>query len=277
MNDQMQVLQHAQSTAIDLAIRFGPKVVVALLILFAGFIVGRWVGKGVKRILVKLQLDETVSLLLVRLVRLMVLGLFAIMALQNLGVELLPLIAGLGVAGAGVALAMQGVLGNLAAGLTIVFTRPFRVGEYISIVQEEGLVHEIRLFNTILTHPDHSQIVIPNRKIVGEILHNYGTLRQLDIRVGVAYDTDMTQALATVQTVLKTQARLLAEPEPVISVLTLSNASVDIAVKPWVAAADFQTATSELNQAILAAFRAQHIVIPVVQREVQLISSQPLA
>lgn len=275
MNDQMQVLEHAQTTAIDLAIRFGPKVVVALLILFAGMVVGRWVGKGVKRILVKLQLDETVSLLLVRLVRLMVLGLFAIMALQNLGVELLPLIAGLGVAGAGVALAMQGVLGNLAAGLTIVFTRPFRVGEYVSIAQEEGLVHEIRLFNTILTHPDHSQIVIPNRKIVGEILHNYGTIRQLDIRVGVAYDTDMAQALAAVQTVLKTQAKLLADPEPVISVLTLSNASVDIAVKPWVAAADYQAASSELNQAILAAFRAQRIVIPVVQREVQLIGSQP--
>ena len=273
MNDQMQVLEHAQTTAIDLAIRFGPKLVVALLILVAGVLIGRWIGKGVQRILVKLQLDETVSLLLVRLVRLLVLGLFAIMALQNLGVELLPLIAGLGVAGAGVALAMQGVLGNLAAGLTIVFTRPYRVGEYISIAQEEGLVNEIRLFNTILTHPDRSQIVIPNRKIVGEILHNYGTLRQLDVRVGVAYDTDMTRALGVIQNVLQTQTRLLADPAPIINVLTLSNASVDIAVKPWVAAVDFQTASSELNQAILAAFRVSHIVIPVVQREVQLIGT----
>ena len=75
---------------------------------------------------------------------------FAIMALQNLGVELLPLVAGLGVAGAGIALAMQGVLGNLAAGLTIILTRPFRVGEFISIVKEEGEVTEISLFSTTL-------------------------------------------------------------------------------------------------------------------------------
>src|SRR4029077_20628158 len=120
--------------------------------------------------------------------RLLVLLLFVIMALQNLGVELLPLIAGLGIAGAGVALAMQGVLSNVAAGLTIIFTKPFRVGEYISIVTEEGRVGTITTFRTTLSHTDRSRIVIPNRKIAGEILHNYGTIRQLDVTVGVAYD-----------------------------------------------------------------------------------------
>jgi small conductance mechanosensitive channel len=101
------------------------------------------------------------------------------MALQNLGIELLPLIAGLGVAGAGIALAMQGVLSNVAAGLTIIFTRPFRVGEYIAIVSVEGEVLDISLFSTVLDAPDLSQVVIPNRKIVGEILHNYGKIRQV--------------------------------------------------------------------------------------------------
>ena len=94
------------------------------------------------------------------------------MALQNLGVELLTSIAGLSVAGVGVALAMQGVLVNMMAGLTIIFTRPFRVGEYISIVGEEGRVKGISLFSIVLSHPDLSQIVIPNRMIGGEILHN---------------------------------------------------------------------------------------------------------
>src|SRR5262249_59646700 len=112
--------------------------------------------------------------LLERAVKLLVLGLFVIMALQTLGVELLPLIGGLGVAGAGVALAMQGVLGNIVAGLTIIFTRPFRVGDYISIAREEGEVLDISLSSTVLGHPDLSRVVIPNRKIVGEILHNYG-------------------------------------------------------------------------------------------------------
>ena len=121
------------------------------------------------------------SSLVERITHLLVLALFAIMALQNLGVQLLPLLAGLGIAGAGIALAMQGVLGNLIAGLTIIFSQPFRVGDYISIVEEEGVVLDIDLFNTTLGHPD-SRGGDPNRKIVGEILHNYGRIRQLASR-----------------------------------------------------------------------------------------------
>ena len=174
MTNQLAVLEQAQSTLVDLAIKFGPKVVVAILILVAGFYAGRWVGAVFNRWLGKLHLEPPVRLLLVRLARLLVVGLFLIVALQNLGVDLLPLIAGLGVAGAGIALAMQGVLGNLAAGLTIIFTRPFRVGEYVSMVGVEGRVEAVDLFTTTLSHVDSSLVIVPNRKIVGEILHNYG-------------------------------------------------------------------------------------------------------
>jgi len=177
---QLDALEQAKSTLIDLAIKFGPKVLVAILIAIAGFYAARWVGKVVNRSLLKFDLEPPVRLLLVRIAGLLVGGIFIIMALQNLGVELLPLIAGLGVAGAGIALAMQGVLGNLAAGLTIIFTRPFRVGEYVALSGVEGQVEAIDLFSTRLSHPDRSIVVVPNRKIVGEILHNYGAIRQLN-------------------------------------------------------------------------------------------------
>lgn len=271
MNEQLQTLEHAQQTAIDLAIQFGPRLVVALLILAAGYYVGRWIGRLADAMLAKLGLDETLRLLLVRIVRILVLGLFLIMALQNLGVQLLPLIAGLGVAGAGIALAMQGVLGNLAAGLTIIFTRPFKVGEYISIVDVEGEVEEIRLFNTVLSHPDRSRIVIPNRKIAGEILHNFGTLRQLDVVVGVAYDTDLRQALATIRELLATHPKILQEPAPLIHVLTLADSSVRIAIRPWTPVADFHITSGDITQAVLETFRDRGIRIPFPQREVRLL------
>ena len=105
----------------------------------------------------KFELEPPLHDLLLRIVRVLVVGLFLILALQNLGVELLPLIAGLGIAGAGIALALQGVLGNLAAGLTIIFTRPFRVGEYISIAGVEGQVDSVGLYI------DRSLVVVPNR------------------------------------------------------------------------------------------------------------------
>jgi small conductance mechanosensitive channel len=203
----------------------------------------------------------------------LVVALFAIMALQNLGVQLLPLIAGLGVAGAGIALAMQGVLGNLVAGLTIIFTKPFRVGEYVSILGVEGNVQTISLFNTTLGHPDQSRVVVPNRKIVGEVLHNYGTIRQVDIVVGVSYDTDLNRALAEIHDVLQANPRVLKEPAPVIAVAVLADSSIHIAVKPWTSVPDFPIAGGEINKAIVERFRARNIVVPFPQREVRILQS----
>ncbi|MGA7179685.1 MAG: mechanosensitive ion channel family protein [Thiobacillaceae bacterium] len=273
MNEHVSALEQAQGTLIDLGIKFGPKVLAAVLILVAGFYVGRWVGSLTDRMLTRLGLDITVRQLLVRIVRLVVLGLFLIMALQNLGVELLPLIAGLGVAGAGIALAMQGVLSNLAAGLTIIFTRPFKVGEYISIAQEEGTVEQISLFNTTLSHLDLSRVLIPNRKIAGEILHNYGEIRQMSLSVGVAYDTDLNRVLNAIDEILRANPRVLQDPRPLIQVSTLADSSVHIGVKPWVKVADYALSIGEINKAILETFRGQGIMIPFPQREIRLLGN----
>jgi small conductance mechanosensitive channel len=220
----------------------------------------------------KFNLEPPVRLLLVRIARIMVLGLFLIMALQNLGVQLLPLLAGIGVAGAGIALAMQGILGNMVAGLTIIFTKPFRIGEYISIAGVEGNVENISLFSTILSHPDRSKVVVPNRKIVGEILHNYGKVRQINIVVGVAYDTDLNKALSTVNDVLQNNPRVLKDLTPVIAVSVLADSSINIAVKPWTSVTDFGPAGGEINKALVEAFRTKNIMIPFPQREIRILS-----
>ena len=201
--------------------------------------------------------------------QILVLGLFLIMALQNLGVELLPLIAGLSIAGAGVALAMQGVLGNAVAGLTIIFARPFRVGDYISIVKEEGEVLEIKLFSTTLGHADRSRVVIPNRKLVGEILHNYGTVRQLALGVTLAHDTDVGLAETVIVEALRANPRVLQDPAPLVAVQRLADAGIVFAVAPWVQVADYGPATGEINQAILEAFRKRNIAVAVPQREIR--------
>lgn len=273
MDKQLESISQVKSTVIDLAIRFGPKVLAAILILTIGVLVSRWLGRWVERALLHFELEPPVRLLLSRVVRVLVFALFLIMALQNLGVELLPLIAGLGIAGAAIALAMQGVLGNVAAGLSIIFTKPFRVGEYISISGEEGRVETINLFSTTLSHADRSIVVIPNRKVAGEILHNFGKVRQLDAAVGVAYDTDLDTALAVVGDVLKQNPRILKDPAPVVQAVRLADSSVQIAVKPWVSVDDFGAATGEINKSIIEAFRSRQIVIPVQQHEVRILQS----
>jgi small conductance mechanosensitive channel len=219
----------------------------------------------------KLELEPPVHKLLLTIVRVLVLLLFAIMALQNLGIELLPLIAGIGVAGAGIALAMQGVLSNLVAGLTIIVTRPFRVGEFVSIVKEEGVVAEISLSSTTLSHPDRSRVVIPNRKIVGEILHNYGQIRQVEIKVGVDYASDLGQALAAVGEVVQSNPRVLKDPAPVIRVIELADFAITIGVYPWTRVSDYAAAAGELRKDLVEAFRARGIAIPLPRREVRLL------
>ena len=133
MEPNLAALDKVTSTAIDLGMRFGPKLLVAIIVMTVGYYTARWAAAGVGRALEKRELEPPVRKLLLSVVRVLVLILFAIMALQNLGVELLPLIAGLGVAGAGIALAMQGVLSNMVAGLMIIMTRPFRVGDRVRV------------------------------------------------------------------------------------------------------------------------------------------------
>ena len=262
MENQLALLDQAKSTLVDLAIKFGPKLVVAILILVAGLYAGQAIGRMFDRTLGRLHLDPPVRLLLVRVVRLLVLVLFLIMALQNLGVELLPLIAGLGVAGAGIALAMQGVLGNIVAGLTIIFTKPFRVGEYISIVGVEGQVESIELFSTRLSHADRSIVVVPNRKIVGEIMHNYGQVRQLSLSVNISRAQDVDGALAAVQAVVNANAVVLKQPAPLIGVTKLGTGTSTIAVSPWVNVDDYPTAGGDLNRAIVEKFATSGIQYP---------------
>jgi small conductance mechanosensitive channel len=273
MNDGLDSIGHIKSTMIDLAFRFGPKLLAATVILIVGGFAAGWVARATARSLRRLDLEPPVRQLLTRVARVMVFILFGIMALQNLGIELLPLLAGLGVAGAGVALATQGVLSNLVAGLTIIFTKPYRVGEYIGVAGVEGAVDTISLFNTTLTHLDHSRIVVPNRKVVGEILQNYGRIRQSQVQVGIAYESDLSSALGTIRELVAANPRVLAEPTAVIQVVTLDDSAVQIAVKPWVAVADFGPIVGELNLSIVEELRRRGIAIPFPQREVRLLGT----
>ncbi len=266
----LETVEHVRRTMIDIGLRYGPRVIVATIILLFGGFVSRRVSSLTSRWFIKLE--PPLRQLLGRILAVLVFLVFLTMALQNLGVELLPLFASLGVAGVGVSLAAQGVLGNLVAGLTIIFTRPFGIGEWVSMVGVEGRVESIDLFSTTLSHPDRSLVVVPNRKIVGEVLHNYGAHRQLDLTVGVAYSTDLPKALAVVREVLLASRRVAQELEPVLGVTKLGDSSICISIRPWVPVPDYHSGVRELNLAIVEAFRAHRIEIAVPQREIRVLS-----
>ena len=260
-----------QETVVKFFVEYGFKLLGAAIILTAGWLIARWLGNLLMKTLNRREMEPPVRMLLVRIVKLIVIGLTLVVAVQKLGVEVMPLVAGLGVAGVGVGLAMQGVLSNVVAGLTIIFTKPFRVGEYVEIVGVNGQVSTIELFSTTLVHPDRSRVVIPNRKIVGEILHNYAKIRQLDLQVGVSYDSDISTVLATVRELLARHPKVLKDPAPIIGITLLADSSVKVAAKPWVSVDDYVAAQAEIYQAIIESFRARQIAIPLPQREVRVV------
>jgi small conductance mechanosensitive channel len=172
---------------------------------------------------------------------------------------------------------MQGVLGNFFAGLTIIFTKPFRVGEYIEILGVAGQVTQIELLSTRLLHTDKSLISIPNHKILGEILHNYGTIRQLTLNVGVGYNSDLQLAVTTAREVLARNPRVLKEHPAVVGITALGDSSINLCLQPWVSVADYGPAQLELHEAIIAQFRARKIELPFPQRDVRLLNNPPAA
>ena len=249
------------------------QVVGAIVILLIGLFFARWLGNVLARRLEKQHMEPPLRILLVRVVRLIVMAFVLVMVLDKFGVPVLTLVAGLGVAGVGVGFALQGVLSNLFAGLTIIFTKPFRVGEYVEVLGVYGQVQSIELFSTTLQHSDMSRVVIPNHKIIGEILHNYGNIRQLDLSVGVGYSSDLPDVLNVVREIVTSNSRVLKTPAPVVGIANLSGSSITIAVKPWTAVPDFNPAQAEIYQAIVARFRSHKIEIPFPQTEVRLLNS----
>jgi len=258
---------------VDLLIKYGLQVLGAVVILGAGLFLARSVGNMIEKWLQRQDMEPPIRTLLVRVVKILVIGLTLIVALDTFGVQVAPLIAGIGVAGVGIGLALQGVLGNAMAGLSIIFTKPFRVGEYIEIVGVYGEVITIDIFSTTLQHADRSRVVIPNRKVVGEILHNYGKIRQLDLSVGVGYGTNLTDALEVVHDILDKNPRVLKDPAPAVGISQLADSAINISIKPWAKVTDFGAAQAEIYQTLVERLRARNIDIPFPQREVRLLNN----
>jgi small conductance mechanosensitive channel len=253
---------------------YGFRIIGAIIILVAGALLARWLGRVTDQWFTRKQVDPPIKMLAVRIIRVLAFGLALVLALDKCGVPITPMVAGIGVAGVGIGLATQGVLSNIVAGLTIIFTKPFRVGQYIEIAGVQGQVTSVELFTTTLLHPDQSRVVIPNRKIVGEILHNYGTVRQLDLSVGIGYGANLQEALATVREILKGNPRVLKDPAPAVGVALLGDSSVNIGIRPWVLVSDYGAAGAEINQTVLEQFRARQIEIPFPQREIRVLNEQ---
>lgn len=259
----------------DLLVRYSFQVVAAVAILFVGLLCARVVGRFLDRSLKRTTIEAHLQRLLVRIGKALVILFTAILALDKFGVQVTALVAGISVAGVAASFAVQGVLANIAAGLSIMFSRHFRIGDYIEIGTVKGQVQRIDLTMTVLRTLEDARVIVPNRKIVGEIIHNYSGERRVTLTVQVGYAEDLDRTLRTVREVLAENPRVLKTPPPDVGITRLADSGIQITLRPWCKAEDFWTVHHEVYRALLDRFRRQGIEIPYPQRQVRLL--QPAA
>jgi small conductance mechanosensitive channel len=195
-----------------------------------------------------------------------------IAALGRLGVNTSSFVAVIAAAGLAIGFALQGSLANFAAGVMLIFFRPFKVGDYVEAGGVSGTVEEVQIFMTALKTPDNKAVVVPNSSITGGNIVNYSAkpIRRVDLVMGIGYGDDIKRAKQVLEQVVSEDDRVLDDPAPTIAVLELADSSVNFAVRPWVRTPDYWSVYFDLTERIKLEFDARGISIPFPQRDVHL-------
>ncbi len=253
-------------------IPWGTRIVMALLV----FVIGRWIASALTRALRAVMTRSNVDPMLVsflgNIVKMALLAVVVLAALEQLGVNTTSAMAILGAAGLAVGLALKDSLSSFAAGVMLIIFRPFKLGDFVEVGGISGVVEDIRIFHTVLKTGDNREITMPNAQIYSGTIINYSArdTRRIDLVIGIGYADDMKKAQALIKQVLDEEPTLLKDPEPAIMLLELGESSVDFAVRPWVKSGDYWTTRAALLENIKTAFDREGINIPYPQRDVHL-------
>jgi len=238
---------------------------VALLILWIGFKVARWLGRITERSTVKApNVDETLAKFLGSLVRYAVMAMVVIAAIGQVGVQTASLVAIFGAAGLAIGLALQGTLSNIAAGAMLMLFRPFKVGDYVRVAGEEGVVSDINIFTTEITSVDNIHIIIGNGDVFGTTIQNLTSLgkRRVDNDFGIDYDDDIDKAIEIIKQTAASHPNVQSEPAPWAKVISLGDSSVNIQSRVWTETAHYWDVMFDLNKSVKEAFDENGITIP---------------
>ena len=269
-------MEEAMKQGITLLTVYGLKVIGALLILFVGRMVANWVQAKVASWLGRSDaIDDTLTGFLSNLARYVILIVTVLAVLAQFGIETTSLIAVLGAASLAIGLAMQGTLSNVAAGVMLLFFRPFKTGDFVEAAGIAGSVKSITLFVTELATPDNVQILVPNSQIWGTVVKNYShhTTRRVDLILGIDYADDIDKAQAVVQQVVNADSRVLVDPAPMVVVGNLGESSVDLIIRVWCEAGDYWPVKFDLTKTLKQQFDAEHLTIPFPQRTVHMVKT----
>jgi len=272
IEQELEQFQQIYTLITEFLVAYSFQLAGAIVIFLIGLFVAKKVAKLATRICEKHSVDITLSIFIANTLRIIVIIMVAIIALGKVGISVTPMVAAIGALSLGAGLAIQGLLSNYGAGFTIIITRPFVISNTISVLGVSGIVKDISLAHTVLTNEDGVEITIPNKHIMGEILHNSFANTLVDSSIGISYDSDPQQAIAVIQQCLKEMKSVCQEPAPQIGIDNFGDSAIEIGVRYWVPTETFFNNKYQTNLEIFKALQNANITIPFPQREVRLLN-----
>ncbi|MBP2284091.1 small conductance mechanosensitive channel [Flavobacterium sp. CG_23.5] len=266
--DPSQITDYA-STFTKVLIDYSPKLISAFLILFAGLYVIRLINRFIRTIMVKRDLDPTLTKFLADILLWVLRVLLFVSFISKLGIETSSFVAILGAMGLAVGLSLQGSLSNFAGGMLIIVFKPFKVGHSIEAQGVSGTVSEIQIFVTKLITANNQTIFVPNGSLSNGTITNYSLQgsRRVDLTISISYDTDIKKAKDIITAVLNQNPKVLKTPSFEVSVKNLTDNSIQLAVRPWVNNEDFGIVYAETLENCKLAFDTAGIIIQPFVKE----------
>lgn len=271
MQKELEEVGHFYNIVIDFIANYSFQIVGAIIIMAIGVVASKYVHKYVLKLLLKTSIDETISGFIANFVRFLVVAMMAILALGKLGISIGPFIAALGAVSLTAGLALQGSVSNFAAGVVLIATKPFKIGDTIRVHDVYGEVDEIKLAYTVLVNEDKEQITIPNKYMIGDVLVNSYSYRIVEGSIGISYGSNAEKSIKLIKETISTCQGVSDDNEAIVGIENFGDSSVNIGYRYWVPTASFFKIQYEVNLKIFEALNEAKIVIPFPQREVRML------
>ena len=275
MEAELQEFQQIYVQVTTYLVQYSFQILGALIILVLGYFVARRAGLMVEGFMVRHHVDVTLSRFTGAGIKMLLIVMVAIIAMGKLGISVTPFVAAVGALSLGAGLALQGLLSNYSSGISIIVTRPFVVGDTITVQGVTGVVQTVQLGTTVLTNEDGVQISIPNKYIVGEVIQNSFVYSIVESSVHISYRSDPLRAIALIREVLaKVQG---ADPKrvPQVGIDSFGTHAITLGIRFWARTELLFQARYQAHAEIFRVLRDNHIDIPLPQHEVRLLQDDP--
>ena len=271
MDDQLAEVNKFYGIIIEFITNYSFQILGAIIVFSIGIVASKYIRTFIFNLLIKYNIDETLSGFTANFVRFLIIAMMGIMALGKLGISIAPFIAALGALSLTAGLALQGSVSNFAAGIILVVTKPFKINDTITVHEVYGEVEEIKLAYTVLRNEDGEQITIPNKYMIGDVLVNSFQYRIVEGSVGVAYDSDIPLVIEGIKKIIDNNEDVSNTTSAIVGIEKFNNSSIDIGYRYWVPTSSFFKSQYEVNLEVLNYLREQNITIPFPQREIKIV------